>query len=466
MHAGDSEHWLDEQMNRYRLLLATAFFLVGIILAAPTLIGALPDRYVLHLPEPIQKYGLPEDLSPLLPTVEAPAAAAALLITATQSAPEPTATLEPTPTLKGLTNPGEPNAASAVQEAGNLEQETLPAATSTAVPTATATPWPLPAKARLAGVTHKFQSWNNCGPATLAMALTFFGEQISQEQTASILKPNPEDRNVSPHEMAAYVNEQTPYGAQFRVNGTLETLKRLVANDIPVIIETGIEPPGEYRWLGWYGHYLLIVAYDEESEQFWAYDSWLGTSEEPLQNAHPEGRVISYADLATDWAQFNRNYIALFELDQEELAEALIGEDMIDEVMWQRTLARSRAEIEEDAQNPFYWFNLGTTYTALNRFEEAAVAFDQARAIGLPWRMLWYQFGPYEAYLNVGRFDDVVLLADVTLENRPYFEESYYYKGAALNALDVPDGARENFEKAASFNPNFTAAQLALAELE
>lgn len=453
-------------MYRYRLLLVTAFFLVSMAFAAPALIGALPDRYVYRLPEPIKKYGLPEELSPLLPTVEAPAAAAALLATTTQTPPEPTPTVEPTPTLKNSTPTGKPNAAAAAPEADNREQEAAPEATSTAVPAATATPWPLPAQARLAGVNHKFQTWNNCGPATLAMALTFFGEQISQEKTAAVLKPNPEDRNVSPDEMAGYVNEQTPYGAQFRVNGTIETLKNFVANDIPVIIETGIEPPGEYRWLGWYGHYLLVVAYDDENQQFWVYDSWLGTSAEPLQNAHPEGRVVSYEDLETNWAHFNRNYIVLYETEQEALAEALIGPDKSDEAMWARSLAIARAEIEADPQNPFSWFNLGTTYAALDKYEEAAVAFDQARAIGLPWRMLWYQFGPYEAYLNVGRYDDVVLLADVTLENRPYFEESYYYKGAALEALGEPDAARQHYEEAANFNPNFSPAQMALAKSE
>lgn len=324
----------------------------------------------------------------------------------------------------------------------------------------------MPGQVRLEGFQHKFQTWNNCGPATLAMGLTFFGDQVSQKQTASILKPNPEDRNVSPTEMEDYVNEQTPYNALFRANGSVETLKTLTAENIPVIIETGIDPPGEYRWLGWYGHYLLIVAYDDEEEQFWVYDSWFGTSEEPLSNAHPDGRIIGYEELADSWSQFNRNYIALYRPEQESLVKRIIGQDIEDEAMWQGALNRSKTEIEKVPDNPFYWFNLGTNYAALGQNEEAAIAFDQARAIGLPWRMLWYQFGPYEAYLNVGRFEDVLLLADTTLEGRPYFEESYYYKGIALEALGERDAAWQSLEEAASFNPNFAPAQTALAELK
>jgi tetratricopeptide (TPR) repeat protein len=298
------------------------------------------------------------------------------------------------------------------------------------------------------------------------MGLTYFGEQFTQEQTAAILKPNPEDRNVSPDEMAAFVNEQTPYNALFRANGTVETLKTLLANDVPVIIETGINPPGEFRWLGWYGHYLLIVAYSDEEDSFWVYDSWFGTSEEPLTNAHLDGRVVSYENLAQDWSQFNRNYIAMFRPEQEALVKELIGQDMDDGAMWENALARSKQEIELDPGNTFYWFNLGTNYAALQQFEEAAVAFDQARAIGLPWRMLWYQFGPFESYLNTGRYEDVLLLADTTLEGRPYFEESYYFKGKALEAMGEKEAAIENLEKAVNFNPNYDPAKIALVGLK
>ncbi len=83
----------------------------------------------------------------------------------------------------------------------------------------------------------------------------------------------------------------------------------------------------------------------------------------------------------------------------------------------------------------------------VGQYDNAALAYDQARAIGLPWRMLWYQFGPYEAYYQAGRYDDVVLLADVTLTDRPYFEESYYYKGLALAALGDEAGAAENLSQ-------------------
>jgi tetratricopeptide (TPR) repeat protein len=338
--------------------------------------------------------------------------------------------------------------------------------TATAVPpTPTNTPLPFPPAARLEGIEHQFQQWNNCGPATLAMTMSYFDWHLTQSQTAAVLKPNPEDRNVSSYEMVAYVNHETPLAAMDRVNGDLATVRRFVANGMPVILEVGIEPPGEFRWMGWYGHYLLVVAYDDAQQQFWVYDSWLGTSETPLENAHRNGRILTYADADKQWAQFNRNYIALYRPEQAGLVAAIVGPNMDDATMWQNALTRAQADTAAAPANAFYWFNLGTVYNTLGQYDRAATAFDQARSIGLPSRMLWYQFGPYEAYYQVGRYEDVILLTDVTLKDRPYFEESFYYKGLAQAALGDAQGARENLEKAVAFNPHFIPAVEALNQL-
>jgi len=318
----------------------------------------------------------------------------------------------------------------------------------------------------MTGFTHVFQEWNNCGPATLVMTLTHFGRVLSQRDTALVLRPDPEDRNVTPHEMADFVNNtQDGLHAVARINGDLRLLKQLLANNVPVIIEIGFDPPGEYQWLGWYGHYLLPVAYDEAAGQFWVYDSWLGTSEVPQTNADANGRVLTEAELDAFWTEFNHSYIVVYETAQETLVQQLLGDTLNDDAMWAASLARAQTDAARAPDNAFYWFNLGSTYNALGRYDEAAVAFDEARAIGLPWRMLWYQFGPYEAYYRVGRYDDVILLTQTTLQDRPYFEESYYYLGLAQAALGDSAAARENLQKAHTLNPSFAPAEKALAEL-
>ena len=438
-----------KRMSKRKIALLLIFLTLAALLAFPALLKAIPPRYAARLPQPLRQISAPRDTVPILPTAARPLHANELLQLGAETG-ETAVAITPPPTLTPPALTG---------------QEPAPTATSSPTPVPTNTPAPIPSAVRLDGFNHKFQTWNNCGPATLAMTLSYFDLFLTQSQTAAVLKPNPEDRNVSPDEMAAYVNNETPLAALNRANGNLYTVRRLLANNIPVILEIGIDPPGEFRWLGWYGHYLLVVAYDDALQQFWVYDSWFGTSEVPLENATSEGRVLAYEEVETYWPHFNRHYIAVYRPEQIGIVADIIGAEMDDIVMWQNALKTVRAETAVTPDNAFYWFNLGTIYNALGQFEEAATAYDQARAIGLPWRMLWYQFGPYEAYYQVGRYEDVIMLADVTLKDRPYFEESFYYKGLAQAALGDTKAARENLEKAAKFNPNYAPAMITLAEL-
>ena len=428
----------------------TPLFL-GLLLGAvfiwqlPAILRAIPSRYLYRAPEFIQEIAR-GDQNPILPTVVPQGDAAALLAPTSV----PTATTLPTPILIAT---------------GNAPATPTPVPTSTVTPFPTAVPIPINGAARLEGVFHQFQSWNNCGPATLAMTLSYFDLFLDQSETASFLKPSTEDRNVSPSEMAAFVNTQTEIRALDRVNGNLDTLRRLLDAGFPVIIEIGLDPPGEFAWLEWYGHYLLVVAYDDTQGQIWVYDSWFGTSEVPMENKHTFGRIVTYENLESYWAQFNRSYIALYRPEQETALQTIIGPAWDDDLMWQMALEQAQADAAANPDNPFFWFNLGTAYVHLGDYERSAAAYDQARSINLPWRMLWYQFGPYEAYFQVGRYEDVLTLTNATLETYDYFEEALYYRGLAEQALGDTASAQEDFAKAAAFNPNFTPAVEALSNL-
>lgn len=431
----------------YTIPLVISLLLVALFIwQLPAILRAIPSRYLYRAPEFLQEIAR-GDQSPILPTVNAPVDAAALLAPTSI----PTVTTLPTPVIIAT---------------GGPPASPTPIPTSTPEPTPTIPPIPINGNARLQGIYHQFQDWNNCGPATLAMTLSYFGLGLSQWDTATFLKPSVEDRNVSPSEMAAYVNTQTTaVRAIDRANGDLDTLRRLLDAGFPVIIEIGLDPPGEYAWLEWYGHYMLVVAYDDAQGQIWTYDSWFGTSEVPGENKHSSGRILSYENLETYWAQFNRNYIALYRPEEEMALANIIGPNMDDTVMWQNALARSQTEATNEPENAFYWFNVGTAYTNLGQYDRAAAAYDQARSIGLPWRMLWYQFGPYEAYYQMHRYEDVLTLTNATLEAYDYFEEALYYRGLAEQALGDAAAARRDFERAIAFNPNFTPASEALAQL-
>ena len=131
------------------------------------------------------------------------------------------------------------------------------------------------------------------------------------------------------------------------------------------------------------------------------------------------------------------------------------------------TLEINRQRALANANDAFAWFNLGSNYVLLGdydakAYEYAATAYDQARKIGLPWRMLWYQFGPYIAYNAVGRYQDVIDLAKIQLDEpgtSQYIEETFYYAGAAREGLGDTKRALVNYNTALEIDKNFTPAE-------
>jgi tetratricopeptide (TPR) repeat protein len=142
--------------------------------------------------------------------------------------------------------------------------------------------------------------------------------------------------------------------------------------------------------------------------------------------------------------------------------------------MWQHAAQQAQNDIATNADDPFAWFNLGSSLTQLGHltgdaafYQNAAAAYDQARTIGLPWRMLWYQFGIYEAYLANGRTEDIFTLSEAMFSSAggQNVEETYYYRGQAKLALDDIAGATADFQTALQLYPNYSAAQAALTSI-
>ncbi len=308
-----------------------------------------------------------------------------------------------------------------------------------------------PASYYLDGIAYHPQAWNNCGPATLTMGLSYFGYTADQFPAANFLKPNTEDKNVSPWQMAEFVNTQVAGNTQalVRHGGTQAMLRTLIANDFPVIIEAGYDPPP--HTLGWMGHYLLVRGYDDVRQVYVTNDSYDG-----------ENLEYSYAEVADKWQHFNYVYIVLYDYARQEELMALLGGEYADEqVSYLTALEIARAEATADPTDPFAWFNMGTNFVALGDYASAAAAYDQARTHGLPWRMLWYQFGMFEAYNGVGRYNDVIALAQQNLNDGggQYVEETFYYAGVAREGLGETQRALVNYNSALEFNPNFSPAR-------
>jgi tetratricopeptide (TPR) repeat protein len=171
---------------------------------------------------------------------------------------------------------------------------------------------------------------------------------------------------------------------------------------------------------------------------------------------------MSYAMMDEYWQPFNRIYVLIYLPAQEDTVKDLLGPDWDEDENRQRALETAQAEIEADPEDAFAWFNLGTNLLYFEAYQEATEAYDQARTIGLPQRMLRYQFGPFFAYFHAGRNQDVLTLAEYALERTPNSEEALLWHGWALYRDGDLYGAIADFNAALEANPNYQDAQYAL----
>jgi tetratricopeptide (TPR) repeat protein len=361
-----------------------------------------------------------------LPT---PLPAAALAAALTEPVPTPRATIPPTPTSTPKPGP-----------------------TSTPLPS----PTPLPDQVSLPAPAWEKQDINNCGPAALTMDLRYFGWEGDQYAISDLIKPVREDRNVNVEELVYFVRTRAGWlNAEYRVGGDLELLKQLLAAGIPVMIEESFHFEEPY-WPNddlWAAHYQLLTGYDDSSETFTGQDSYYGPDQQ-----------IPYDILDANWKIFNRVYILIYPPEQENQVKTILGPNWEVDANRQHALEVAQAETEADDQDAFAWFNLGSNLVYFGRYGEAAHAYDQARTIGLPQRMLRYQFGPFFAYFHSGRIDELTTVTEYALERTPNAEEALLWRGWAYYRQPEPDlnHAIEMWRKALEAHPDYQDALYAL----
>ena len=330
-------------------------------------------------------------------------------------------------------------------------------------PTSTQTLMPIPKSISLTGVQHEYQTWNNCGPATLAMALSYWKWDGDQSIIADFTKPNPRDKNVMPYELADYVEEKTQLQVSLRVGGEISLLKRFLAAGFPVITEKGFEGRD---FEGWMGHYVLVTGYSDSDQQFKFQDSYYGPDQ-----------VMEYKDFETYWRAFNFTYLVVYPAESKDEIMEILGSQADEEFNYRYAAQKASDEIYTlNGRDQFFaWFNRGANLVSLQDFAGAALAYDEAFAIypiipekERPWRMMWYQTGPYWAYYYSRRYQDVIELASTTLDamSEPVLEESYYWRALAREASGNTDNAINDLRSALKVHPGFEPALTELQQMD
>lgn len=331
----------------------------------------------------------------------------------------------------------------------------LDAATGTPI----ATPTAIPAKTVLEFSENSFvyehQDWNNCGPATLSYYLNYYGWQGDQFSIAEAVKPFLNDKNVNVNELVDYVTTQVGWlNAIHRVGGSIPLLKEIIASGTPVMIEEGFRLDEDF-WANddrWAGHYLLLTGYDDSTDIFITQDSFRGPN-----------ISVAYPDLEKNWLQFNRVFILVYRSEMESQLRSILGPDWDEAANRNHALETTLVETAHSDTTAFAWFNYGTNLLYFERYAEASRAFDEAIHIGLPQRMLRYQFGPFDAYYNTNRTDDLIALTRYALNITPNSEETLLWQGWGLYRKGDKLAAIKSFEQALKEHPGYADALFAIS---
>ncbi|MEW5939268.1 MAG: tetratricopeptide repeat protein, partial [Chloroflexota bacterium] len=232
-------------------------------------------------------------------------------------------------------------------------------------------------------------------------------------------------------------------------------LKRLLAHRYPIIVEsvTSLDPndalgPTDDLWAA---HYLLLTGYDDATQTFLIMDSY-----------HENNKTVSYQQLEEEWKPFNYLYLFFYLPSEEAEIKSLLGADWDADANRQRSLDLAQAATEANPKDAFAWFNLGSNLVYFERYDEAALAFDKSREIGLPLRMFRYQFQPFHAYFYSNRIDDLLALTNYALGVTDKSEEAWLWQGWGLYRKGDTEGAIAAWRRALSIHPGYADALYAL----
>jgi hypothetical protein len=264
--------------------------------------------------------------------------------------------------------------------------------------------------------------------------------------------------------------------AEFTFTPTITPTATLVPTPLPPLPSSamieGIEP--EYQGFnncgptnrneGWMGHYGLIVGYDDKLQEVTIPDTYLGMIK------------MSYEEITRYWEQFDRIYLVIFPYERQQEVYDILGAQMDAQYNKEYTLDLVSSQLyeREGLDRFFVWYSRGSICVELNDYLCAGESYDEAfRIYGTlkeeerPWRMLWYQTGPYYAYYYLQRYQDLYTLTKQTLDKTPEdaIPETWVWKGRAEVKLGLRDEAIESFKQALFWHPNWWVAEEELIAL-
>jgi len=151
---------------------------------------------------------------------------------------------------------------------------------------------------------HIVQTVNNCGPASVAEVLDYWGIHKTQFELKPVLRRGEALMNTD--DVADYVDSLGM--REFIANeGSQAVIKALIANGFPVIVAQLVSSTSRYD------HFRPIEAYSDEGQYFVSSDPLLG-----------DGYRISYQQFDALWGRYDRNFMVIYPPSRQQQLDATL----------------------------------------------------------------------------------------------------------------------------------------------
>ena len=292
-----------------------------------------------------------------------PAALLAIVlgVTVAASAAVLAASARPTPTTRA-SSPDDAVAPAAAE----LVQPQTALAEGEAVALAAPEPRAAPASVVVEDMKHVWQSLNNCGPASVVMALSTFGIDVSQETARVPLRGTNVLSGMGPQRVDGWVNSSFGLRSVWRNNGTNDLMRRLVANGFAPMVTQWMQDPKVSR----IAHWRVVRGSDDAAGTFYVNDPMLG-------NMVP----LSYQWFQNNWQSFSYRYMVIYDPKDAALLKAIIGDDWNDVKMRKNFYERTKSDAYAQDTSAA-WLAYGEAAYGYGMFREAVSAFERGMALG------------------------------------------------------------------------------------
>lgn len=224
----------------------------------------------------------------------------------------------------------------------------------------------LPAKADVGPMRHLWQTLNNCGPASVVMALSTLGVDADQEEARLALRGPDVRRGMGPGGVDPWVSSLYGLHSVSRLNGTLELMKELVANGFAPMVTQWMQDPTVSR----IAHWRTVRGYDDELGVFYVNDPMLGANV-----------PLSYEWFNANWQPFSYRWMVIYRSEDVARVQQIVGADWSEIAMRDRFYVRAKADAQAQDTSAA-WLAYGEAAYQDGWFAEAVAAFERGMQLG------------------------------------------------------------------------------------